>query len=238
MDNLNNFPVIASFLAGVASFVSPCILPMIPAYITFITGASLDELKSGNVSLRNTFLNALFFVLGFSFIFILLGASATYLGNLIGTNKKIIQWAGGIIIIIFGFHIMGILKLNMLYYEKRMEMKRFSLGYLGAFFIGIAFAIGWTPCIGPILSSILILASTQNTLNQGMMLLTIYSIGLGIPFLITAVFINKTLQFFTAIKRYFRIIEVISGLILIAIGFLILTNNFKFFTVLIQKFFS
>jgi len=125
---------------------------------------------------------------------VLLGASATYLGNIVGENKKIIQLIGGIVIIIFGLHIMHVIKIKILYYEKRAHMKMSSSG-IWRFLIGIAFAVGWTPCIGPILSSILILASTQNTVSRGIALLVIYSIGLGIPFLITAIFINEALQF-------------------------------------------
>lgn len=237
MNSFSNFPFIASFVAGIATFVSPCVLPMIPAYITFITGTSLDELRDGKIPLKHTFLNALFFVLGFSFVFVVMGASATYLGNFIGANKKAIQLIGGIIIIIFGLHVMHLLKINMFYYEKRARMRKYDWGHFGSFFVGTAFAIGWTPCIGPILSSILILASTQDTMTKGIMLLTVYSAGLAIPFLITAVFINKALQVFGVIKKYFRIIEIVSGLILIAIGFLILTNSFNLLAIIFNKLF-
>jgi cytochrome c-type biogenesis protein len=237
MGNFENFPVIASFLAGLATFVSPCVLPLIPIYITFITGATLDEIQSRQMSLNKTFLSALFFVLGFSTIFILLGASATYIGSFLGSNKEFIRWVGGSVIIIFGFHLMGVLKIKMLYREKRMSINKYYFGLLGSFFIGVAFAIGWTPCIGPILSSILILASTQDTVNKGILLLAVYSAGLGIPFLITAVFINKALLVFTIIKKYFRVIEAVSGLVLIAIGFLILTNSFRYVDILFNKLF-
>ncbi|MBN1621266.1 MAG: cytochrome c biogenesis protein CcdA [Endomicrobiales bacterium] len=235
MSNFSEFPIIASFLAGIATFISPCVLPLIPAYITFITGASLDDLKTGKNSAIKTFLYALSFVLGFSIIFILLGVSASALGNALSQKKDIIRWAGGIIIIVFGIHITGIIKIKFLYQEKRFQMQKSSLGYLGAFFIGIVFAIGWTPCVGPILSSILILASTQDTVRKGTLLLIIYSTGLAIPFLLTALFINKALQIFTRIKKYFGIIETASGVILVLIGILIITDSFKVITIFFNK---
>ncbi len=230
MSSFNEFPYAASFLAGIVTFVSPCVLPLIPAYISFITGASLEDLKNEKGSLARIVLSSLFFIAGFSILFILLGASATYIGVLTGQKKDILRWAGGIIVIIFGLHISGILRLKFLYQEKRIEMKKPSFGYLGAFLLGIAFSAGWTPCVGPILSSILILASAQETVYEGMMLLAIYSAGLGLPFLLTALFINKALQVFEHVKKYYKIIEVVSGLILVLVGVLLLTDSLNMLT--------
>ena len=161
MPHAGEFPFAASFIAGVVTFVSPCVLPLIPAYISFITGASIDELKENRVSLRRTFFNALFFVAGFSLLFVLLGASATYVGSLTGQKKDILRYVGGVIVIIFGLHLSGLVPLKFLYQEKKLQMTKISFGYLGSFFLGVAFSAGWTPCVGPILSSILILASAQ-----------------------------------------------------------------------------
>jgi len=230
MIKFSELPFVVTFFAGIATFISPCVLPLIPAYISFITGTSMDELKSGTKSLKLTFLSAIFFVLGFTVIFTLLGASATYLGNLLAGRKDLLRWIGGIVVTIFGLHLAGIIRIKFLYQEKRLQMKKKSLGYLGAFVMGLVFAIGWTPCVGPILSSILILASTQETVYKGMMLLSVYSFGLGIPLLITALFINWTLQLFTQIKKFYKVIEIASGVILIIVGILLITNNLQTIT--------
>lgn len=228
MISLSELPFVASLLAGIATFVSPCLLPLIPGYISFITGTS-DQLKGGT-DYRHTFLSAILFVLGFTFVFTLLGASATYLGNLLGEHKTLLRWIGGIMVIILGLHTAGIIRINLLYQERRLQIKSFALGYLGTFLVGAAFALGWTPCVGPLLSSILILASTQETVYKGMALLGTYSFGLGIPFLITALFVNRCLRLFARIKRFYKIIEVTSGIILILVGILLITNSLQALT--------
>lgn len=230
MPDVNGLPLAASFLAGILTFVSPCVLPLIPAYLSFITGASLDELKSEGRTFRRTFLNALFFVLGFSAVFVLLGASASFLGNLLLEKKDVLRWVGGIVVIVFGLHIAGVIRIPLLYSEKRARPGPVRAGYLGAFLVGLAFAAGWTPCVGPILSSILILASTQETVSRGVALLSVYSLGMGIPFLLTALFINGTLRLFSSIKKYYRAIEIASGAILIIVGLLLLTDRFAVLT--------
>ncbi|HAV42845.1 TPA: cytochrome C biogenesis protein [bacterium] len=229
MIKLSELSFIASLLAGIATFISPCVLPLIPAYISFITGASIEELKNGKGSTKHTLLSALFFVFGFSLIFILLGASATYLGALLGENRDLLRVIGGVAVILFGLHLAGALRIKFLYQERRLllPIKRIRLGYLSPFLIGLAFALGWTPCVGPILSSILILASAQETMHEGIMLLGIYSFGLGVPFLITALAINQALGLFTQIKRFYRVIEIASGVILIIVGILLITNRFQ-----------
>ncbi len=183
MTTLGKFPYLVSFAAGLLTFASPCVLPLIPIYISFITGVSVSELKGAEGSaLLKTFLNALAFVIGFSAVFVLLGASASYFGALLGTHKALIRWVGGIAVIIFGIHLSGVYRIKFLYAEKRLDAGKFSGGYLGSFLIGLAFAAGWTPCIGPVLSSILILASAQGTIYKGMLLLFLYSFGNGYSF--------------------------------------------------------
>ena len=234
--DFSQWPFMASFLAGIATFVSPCILPLVPVYLSFITGVSLDKLKSGVNPLKSTFLSALFFVLGFSLIFTLLGASATYLGGLLGERRELLRWIGGIVVIIFGLHLAGVTRIKFLYREKRLPLKKMSRGYLGPFLIGLAFAVGWAPCLGPILSSILILASAQETVYRGIMLLTIYSLGLGIPLLVTALFINGALRLFTRVKRFYKGMEIASGVILIMLGILLLTDNLQIITAYLTRF--
>lgn len=222
---MNGVQIITSFTAGILTFASPCVLPLIPAYLSFITGASLEELKGGGKSVKFTVLNALFFVLGFGFVFTALGASASWLGGALFEYRDAVRWAGGIVVIIFGLHIAGIIRIPFLYYEKRMEMRRSSAGLFGAFMIGLAFALGWTPCIGPVLSSILLLASTQETVGSGVLLLAVYSLGLGVPFLLTALFVNRAMAVFARIQRYYRYIEIVSGVILVLLGIAVLTGS-------------
>ena len=253
MNALGNFPYLASFIAGLFTFVSPCVLPLIPVYISFITGVSVTELDSQKGSaLLKTFLSALFFVLGFSFIFVMLGASASYFGGLLTAHREFIRWAGGIAVIVFGFHMSGIFRINLFYREKRVNIEKITGGYFGkekrknsekptggyfwAFIVGMAFAAGWTPCIGPILSSILILASTQDSVYKGILLLSLYSLGLGIPFLLTALFVEWALGLFKKIKRYFGYIEVASGAILVAVGLLIITGNLDVISRFVNRF--
>jgi cytochrome c-type biogenesis protein len=239
MTNISNFPLIASFTAGLFTFASPCVLPLIPVYISFITGVSVNELKNENASsLARTFFSALFFVFGFTLVFVMLGASASYLGGLFGSHKALIRWIGGGAVIIFGLHLAGALRIKFLYFEKRLGSQKFSGGYLGAFLVGIAFGAGWTPCIGPILSSILILASTQDTVYKGILLLIAYSAGLGLPLLLTALFVNIALGLFSKIKKFYGFIEVASGVILVLMGILIISNNFKWLSQLSGRFFG
>lgn len=230
MQELGNFPVFASFLAGILTFISPCVLPLIPAYITFITGFSLDKLNE-NKNAALIFFHSLIFVFGFSFIFVLMGLSATYIGSFFSDNINVLRWIGGIVIIIFGIHLTGLFKISFLY--KQLSFTNTAgrkLNYAGVFLIGCAFAVGWTPCVGPILSSILILASTQGKMFNGAVLLASYSFGLGIPFILTALFINKFLSFFNAIKKHYNLIEIITGILLVLIGILIITDSFTIIT--------
>jgi len=222
---VSEFPLVASFLAGIATFLSPCILPLIPAYFSFITGYSLEELKESEKNFRPLILNTLFFVFGFTVIFTLLGASATYLGNLLAEKRNLLRLIGGLVIIVLGIHLTGTYRFKFLYQEKRIHLRSKPLRYIGSFIAGLAFASGWTPCVGPILSSILILASNQETVLKGMLLLFVYSLGLGVPFLLVVLAVNRFLLLFAKMKKFIRATEIIAGVILIFLGILLVTNK-------------
>ena len=220
--------LLAAFAAGFLSFVSPCVLPLIPGYISFVSGVSVDEMRSDSAaagSRAQVFLTSLIFVLGFSLVFVALGASATAVGKLLVARLPLLSKIAGIVLILFGLHTMGVFRMAFLDQEKRVHARRKPAGPLGALLVGIAFAFGWTPCIGPILGGILAIAGSKDSISQGVLLLAVYSLGLGIPFLLTSLAIN---QFFGAakkIRRYYHAVELTSGGLLIAIGVLILTGQ-------------
>jgi cytochrome c-type biogenesis protein len=218
----------AAFVAGVLSFFSPCILPLIPAYFTFITGLSLEELTSGEVgSIRRRVITAtLAFGLGFSIIFILLGASASFLGGIASRHHQIIRVAGGLVIIVFGLHLTGILRLPFLEVEKRVHLREKPAHVLGTVLVGMAFGAGWSPCIGPMLGSILILAGSEESVIEGVILLTVYSAGLWIPFLLMSAFINLILLFLQKARRMLQFFNVAAGMLLIALGIALVLDRF------------
>ena len=213
--NADHLNWLTAAAAGLLSFLSPCVLPLVPGYVSYISGVSLQNLKAGDSRItRRVFRSSLLFVLGFSFVFIALGASATAVGKLLLDRISALRQVAGLVVILFGAHLTGIVRIPFLNYEKKMEAKR-PLTSAGAFLVGAAFAFGWTPCIGPILAGILTLASTQQTVGQGITLLVAYSLGLGVPFLITSFGVQTVWARF---RRYVRAFEVASGLLLIAIG--------------------
>lgn len=217
----------SAFLAGGLSFVSPCVLPLIPGYISFISGVSLDELtnrEKASSHLGRVATNTVFFVIGFSLIFIALGASASFIGSWLRDNIAVFNKIGGVLIFLFGLHVAGVFKIRALNYEKRFHSGKKQVGVIGSILIGMAFAFGWTPCIGPILGSILTVAASQGTVGKGIILLAFYSAGLGIPFILTALLFNYLIGFFGFIKRHFRAVEIISGVLLMIIGILIFFN--------------
>lgn len=216
-----------AFFAGVLSFLSPCVLPLVPAYVSYITGVSLDELKNSSriSTIARAMPNTIAFILGFSMVFVSLGASSSLLGNLLVRYQEYLRIGGGILTIIFGLFIAGFIKLDFLMKEKRFHINKGPAGYLGAFFIGMSFAAGWTPCIGPILGTILIYASSQASASYGLKLLSVYSLGLAIPFILATVAINMFLTYTRKIGKYMRILMIISGLILIAFGIMLLANK-------------
>lgn len=214
--------IITAFGAGLLSFFSPCVLPLIPAYICFITGLSVEELNlSGYKSDgkgKNILPESILFVLGFSTVFIALGASATFLGTFLFENLTILKIIGGLIIVIFGLHVSGLLNIRFLQYEKKFNISKKPLNKLGALLVGMVFGFGWTPCVGPILGSILMLAATKESMGQGIILLIFYSLGLGIPFIVMGFAVGRMLSLFARVKQYFKIISIISGILLVFIG--------------------
>ena len=215
--------LIVAFGAGLISFLSPCVLPLIPGYISYISGSSLDELlEKKHVNL----IPIILFTLGFSLVFIAFGATATFLGSVILNNSYELRVLAGLIIVIFSLHIMGIINLKFLNYEKRIETNNNSRG-IGSILIGMAFGFGWTPCIGPILGSILALASTEENLNRGIMLLFFYSIGLAIPFILSGFLIQKFMIFSKNLKSKMIIISRVGGGLLLLTGLLMISNQLQ-----------
>jgi len=225
---MDQVPIYAAFFAGLISFLSPCVLPLVPGYISIISGSSLDQLKAHEKDsslFRTVLMNSILFIVGFSITFITLGASATWLGQLLISRMRLFGQLSGIVLIVFGVHLTGLIKINALYKDKRFHNVQKPRGMLGALVLGLAFAFGWTPCIGPILAGILTIASTKQTVTEGMFLLAVYSAGLGIPFLLTSLALNQFLAFYGRFKRHFHAVEVISGALVIAVGLLILTGS-------------
>jgi cytochrome c-type biogenesis protein len=228
-----------SFAAGLLSFLSPCVLPLVPSYITFITGMSFEKLTSAEDRKRVrvlTVANSAVFVLGFSAVFIALGASSSIVGQWLFEYQDWIRIIGGVLVIIFGLFIAGFFKLDFLMKEKKYHLKGRPAGFVGTFVIGMTFAAGWTPCIGPILGSILVYASAKGSAVYGVKLLSVYSLGLAVPFLLCSLAFNSFLTYSKKLTRYMRVIMIISGLILIAFGVLLLTNQVAELSALLPDF--
>jgi cytochrome c-type biogenesis protein len=221
---LNNIPLFLAFSAGLLSFLSPCVLPLVPAYIGYMTGTTVSDNHNSKFTI-STLYKALSFVLGFSIIFILMGASVTTLGKILIRNQSLFRKIGGSLMIIFGLHTIGILKIKFLYYEKRFSPFSHFGKKFGPLFMGMAFAAGWSPCIGSILSSILIYAGSLTTINKGILLLSMYSLGLAVPFVLTAMAIESFTKYKNTLTKYIPAISVISGILMIAMGILVYTNK-------------
>ncbi len=223
-----NLSYSAALIAGLLSFFSPCILPLIPAYFSFITGLSLDELTENKAETRRkVILSTVFYVAGFSFIFILFGASASFLGGITSQYSWIIRYLGGGIVIVFGLHLLGLINIKALHFEKRLHVQGKPLHLMGTFVIGMAFGAGWSPCIGPMLGSILIVAGNQDTVLKGILLLAVYSAGLALPFLILSFFIHSILSIMKRATKLIGIINKVSGILLIVIGLLLIFDKFR-----------
>jgi cytochrome c-type biogenesis protein len=218
---------IAAFFAGFISFLSPCVLPLVPGYLSMISGAGLEELKAPQAHLmRRVMVNSIAFILGFSVVFIALGLAATEVGQVLGIYKHTLARIAGVIIILFGLHLTGVFKIKALYTDARLHSVKGSSTLLGAFVIGFAFAFGWTPCLGPILSAILAVAAEQNTLAKGALLLAVYSLGLAVPFLLTSLLMERFLKFYSRFRSHMHALEVASGALLIALGVLLVLGRF------------
>jgi cytochrome c-type biogenesis protein len=221
-------PLVAAFTAGLVSFLSPCVLPLVPGYISMISGVSVQDLKEGGNAgmLKKVLLHSALFIVGFSIVFISLGASATWVGQILLSRRTILYRIAGIVIIIFGLHMTGLLKIALLYRDKRFHSAGKAATPGGALVIGAAFAFGWTPCIGPIIAAILTLAANQETILSGVTLMAVYSLGLAVPFLLTSLGVNHFLSFYQRFRAHVQKVEVFAGAIMIVLGAMIFANQF------------
>jgi cytochrome c-type biogenesis protein len=221
-----NISIFVAFGAGLLSFLSPCVLPLVPGYLSFVSGvnfaaARMDGGAAVMAERKTVVLNSLAFIFGFSAVFVALGASATALGSLLLTHLPLLGKIAGVVLVLFGLHMTGLIKIKALYQEKRAQLEAKPLGLAGAFLVGMAFAFGWTPCIGPVLAGIMAIAASADTIWKGVALLSAYSLGLGVPFMLTALGITQFFRFFDAFKHHFRKVEIVSGVMLMVVGVLI-----------------
>jgi cytochrome c-type biogenesis protein len=223
-----NLPLpIAAFVAGLLSFLSPCVLPLVPGYVSLISGVGAEDLKSQESRLlQKMMLNSISFILGFSVVFVTLGAISTEVGQLLARYKSTLAQVAGVVIILFGLHLTGIFRIKALYMDKRLHGVKGGSTAGGAFLIGFAFAFGWTPCVGPILAVILGFAAAQDSVFKGILLLTIYSMGLAVPFLLTTFGIERFLRFYSRFRSHMHALEVASGALLIVLGVLLVFGRF------------
>lgn len=238
---MGDVSLFAAFGAGVLSFISPCVLPLVPGYISFVSGVSFDQMQTADAASRaatrrQMLITSLAFVLGFSLVFICLGASATAIGHLLRHQKTILERIAGVVIIIFGLHLAGVFRIKWLDKDTRVQTSGRPASPIGAFLVGLAFAFGWTPCIGPILGGILAIAGSKNSVGEGVLLLGVYSAGLGIPFLLTSLAIDRFFVASKRIRKYYKPIEVVSGALLVVLGVLIFTNRFTVLSNYFSKF--
>ena len=214
---------LVAFAGGLLSFLSPCVLPLVPSYLGFVTGFTIDEMTDRR---KMAMVHATLFVLGFSLVFILLGASATALGRALNHYQEWVTRIGGVLILFFGLYLLGVIKLGFLGQEQRTHLDRKPVGYLGSVLVGIAFGAGWTPCIGPILGGILTLAASQGDFQQGMVLLGWYSLGLAVPFLAAAWAVESFLNVFQRYRKHMVWVQRISGALLLLVGLLMISGQF------------
>jgi cytochrome c-type biogenesis protein len=225
---MNTLPLpIAAFLAGLVSFLSPCVLPLVPGYVSLISGVGVEQLKTQESQLlRKVMLNSIAFILGFSVVFVTLGAVATEVSQMLARYRSLLAQVAGVVIVLFGLHLTGVFKIKALYTDARLHSVKGGSTAWGAFVIGFAFAFGWTPCVGPVLTVILTFAAAQNSITKGVMLLAIYSMGLAVPFLLTALGVERFLKFYSRFRAHMHAIEVASGALLIALGVLLVIGRF------------
>jgi len=225
--------VLVAFSAGLLSFLSPCVLPLVPSYITFITGLGLEDVSRAR---RTTLVHALLFVLGFSFIFVALGAGATAFGQLLLAYRTWIARVGGVLMILLGLWMLDVLKFGALQRERRVHLSDKPIGYLGTVLVGIAFGAGWTPCLGPTLGAILLLAANQTDMSKGIALLAVYSAGLAVPFLLSALLLERFLTFFQKFRNKLGFVNRIAGSLLIVVGVLMFTGWFERLAAILQPY--
>jgi cytochrome c-type biogenesis protein len=229
--------LLAAFGAGFLSFISPCVLPLIPGYISYISGMSLEDMRTADAGARRRLIIAtLFFILGFSIVFMAMGASASAIGALLRAHLGVVQKIAGATIVIFGLHLLGVFRIGFLDRDTRVQTSRKPATPIGALVVGTAFAFGWTPCIGPILGGILTIAGSKSTVGEGVLLLAVYSAGLGVPFLLTSIAVDKFFLASARVRRHYRTIEIVSGALLIVLGVLIFTDRFTILSRYLQPY--
>ena len=227
--------IVVALMAGVFSFLSPCVLPLVPSYLSFVTGMSLEDLQGG-VDRRATLVHSLLFVAGFSAIFVALGASASFLGIFLRHYEVWIARIGGVLIVVLGLHLTGVFRIAPLMRERRLRVNNKPAGYVGTLGVGAAFGAGWTPCIGPVLGAILTVAGTQDTVWSGVMLLGVYSTGLAVPFLLSALTLDLFLRTFSRFRRLVPVVEMASGVMLVMLGLLLATGSFSILSAYLIQF--
>jgi cytochrome c-type biogenesis protein len=227
----DSLTVLVAFSAGLLSFLSPCVLPLVPSYLTFITGLGLEDVSRAR---RTTIVHALLFVIGFSLIFVLLGAGATAFGRLMLAYRIWIARVGGVLMILMGLWMIGVVRVDALQRERRVHLNDKPIGYLGTVLVGIAFGAGWTPCLGPTLGAILLLAANESELAKGIGMLSAYSIGLAVPFLISALAVDRFLRFFRRFRGNLGLVHRIAGSLLILVGVLMMTGWFQRLAAMLQ----
>ena len=237
--SITNISLVAAFSAGLLSFVSPCVLPLVPSYISYITGLSIEQLTDATVRSKfkkSIIVNALLFIAGFTAVFVSFGASASFIGQALMTYQDHIRRIGGILIIVFGLYLLGVLNISFLKMEHRFQFRSRPVGYVGSFLIGVAFAAGWTPCVGPVLGTILLYASTTDSMMNGVLLLTSYSLGLGLPLFLTALGVDRFLAYFKQARLYLWAVSTVSGVLLIIVGIMIYANTLTMITSFLEQY--
>ena len=224
-----------AFTAGFLSFLSPCVLPLIPSYVTFITGMSLDDLTARERNRRTVLVHAALFVAGFTLVFVILGASATFLGSLLAYASRWVERVGGVLLILFGLYLIGLVRIPGASREWRVHLSDKPLGYFGTVLVGITFGAGWTPCLGPVLGGILMLASTRESVGDGVWLLFVYSAGLALPFLAAALLLDRFLGGVRKVGPWFPWVSRLSGLLLIVVGVLMFTGSFSLLSSVLES---
>ena len=231
--------IFVAFAAGVFSFLSPCVLPLIPSYLSFVSGVSLDEMRSEEARARvrwRVILNSAAFIIGFSLVFISLGASASFLGGLFLGYRNAIRILGGVFILLVGLYLVGLFKIAVLDRYLQFNLKDKPAGYLGSILVGITFAVAWTPCVGPILGATLALASTAGEVGRGTLLLTSYAAGLALPFFLSALAIDSFFQFSQQLRHYIQTIHVVGGILLIIVGILLIADYMTLLNAYVLRF--
>jgi cytochrome c-type biogenesis protein len=231
--------IFVAFTAGLLSFLSPCVLPIIPSYLSFVSGVSLEEMGGPDIKAhvrRKVVFNSLAFIIGFSLVFVSLGASASYLGSLFFCYRNLIRIVGGTFIVLVGIYLMGFFRISLLDRYLQFSLKDKHAGYLGSALVGVTFAVAWIPCVGPILGAILALAGSSGEVGKGVLLLTTYAAGLGVPFFLSAVAVNSFFRFSTKFRRYLQAVHVVAGILLVIVGILLVTDYFTLLNIYALRF--